>query len=741
MIPSDLIAQKRAKRNQAITKINNSYNPVIDQIQTIADLRAYDTRNLDEGDKVIVKAHNANGLDKEFGGGTFVWKTTPLFTLLTEIGTTNSEDALVVNITPLTEGLSARWQFGEKIIFENGMTTNIAVTQSAVDSRPHPDEVSAYGVGETQILLRDRSAQNEVIPANLKAYRQDDDGVYIRPNFADFDGHGYWQRVMNDGTVTPQMYGAIPNNSPRDGAINDATSAIQKAFDSWFNVRIGGGSFYISSTLYLQITKDVIHEGANRAFHLTGRRKTFSYGKQQGVIYTDQDIRMIECQCRCKYVGMLDTTEAPAHDKEAFAVMMKFDHHIDINLYVRGSIDYIQGNENIDSGTKAFRIVSDETPTNNDEINSNGGYVTFSDVKVTAIGCQSVISHTPYVDGSADPSFGSSFSNTTNFYAVGDYCKRLYDFYARFSISKFEGILQERLEEAVDDGSGADRRAILMPASWTNQQTLDYAACKLERGEGSYLDVFLWDIYQRKPYDFGGTVSYNELINTGWKFGPNTQKQAIVYDSIGGNTFDSVAGTNRVHGQWYFDRIKLRDTDSRWNDGSEHHYGNLRRRIVNVPPSRVATLGDDPVVLIENLDIPPNYVADVVSIFLGNLSPSDGANYTANKELIIYAENFTGSPDTVFNPRGFWSQFTIPDSQVYLLKLPLYHTGNDTFDVDTYTANGALHSVRRMVGSDVKLQTKNGLGFNPTGGTKGFTLMIDYRIIPVLEWTPFLATD
>jgi len=109
-------------------------------------------------------------------------------------------------------------------------------------------------------------------------------------------------------------YGAVPNND-NVTYVNDSYAAIQKAFDSLFDVEIPAGCFYISSGLTISQPKTIYCSGSQNA--RTG--DNYVYSKTQTLIYTDQNIHLLTIQARNVnwLKGTFDLTGIDLHDKSA----------------------------------------------------------------------------------------------------------------------------------------------------------------------------------------------------------------------------------------------------------------------------------------------------------------------------------------------------------------------------------------------------------------------------------------
>jgi hypothetical protein len=114
-----------------------------------------------------------------------------------------------------------------------------------------------------------------------------------------------WERQIENGTVTPEMFGA--KKSDRFGVVgsgNDCASAFQACFDSPFNVEINPGNWYLGSKLYLKLSKTIKGVG-NSAWNPDRWRDPSQIADQYiSRIWTDQNIDFIDVQRACHFEGI-----------------------------------------------------------------------------------------------------------------------------------------------------------------------------------------------------------------------------------------------------------------------------------------------------------------------------------------------------------------------------------------------------------------------------------------------------
>lgn len=370
-------------------------------VDTIADLRQVDTTQLEDGDVIFVRAHNSNGLSRGLGGGRFVWNTTPLFTLQENLTADQDQE---VTTTALTQTIASSGVvgftdqfYGDDLVFEGGGKAT-PVNPGTFDNR-------SYGEGETSIEVY----AYDNVSSGEKAYFDDDNGMFIRPSYAGFNGEGYFIRVLDNGYVTPLMYGAIPSRSHRDASPYDSTSAVQSAFDALFPVKLVRGQYYVTSTLFVRRKKLYDTEGYYDGQSMEASRFLMgTESERYSSIYTDQDIDVVEFWSGASYNGIVDCRAIPTHTKRAFKVNAKARFRAVCNVYVNGSLSSLAPDTS--DGTRAFEFAFNEVDP---DINhyAETSYSTGCDIKVSCKDCYSGITSQTY---SSDVGSGS-FMNSNNF--------------------------------------------------------------------------------------------------------------------------------------------------------------------------------------------------------------------------------------------------------------------------------------------------------------------------------------
>lgn len=124
-------------------------------------------------------------------------------------------------------------------------------------------------------------------------------------------------------------FGAVSNSSPEDGAMNDATEAIQEAINAAANAGFvldnPGGSFYVSREIYIPQAVEIRNRGGFPPDYEEAMVRKFNfhkhiYGNRQTVIYTDKNIHVLNIQSPRVHIfgGLVDTSQAEFHNKAAF---------------------------------------------------------------------------------------------------------------------------------------------------------------------------------------------------------------------------------------------------------------------------------------------------------------------------------------------------------------------------------------------------------------------------------------
>lgn len=633
---------------------------VTETVDTIADLRAFDTSGLTEGYAVGVKSHSTAGVNKRLGEGAFVWRTTPLFSIDNAGGYTAGEK--LITVTALTEGLAADQNYGVEVIFESGVTGTVVGDEGTINPNP-PNYQRAYGEGDTQIRIQ----LNGTVADNERAFYADDNGVFIRPTVGSL---GNWERVRENGYVTPDMYGAIPNNSPYDGAINDAAVPLQNCFDSLFDVYIPGSSYYTSQTLYVRRNKEYRHQGRQRAYSgfQPSRRERLAYGKMFGVIYITTNIRVIECWGSCAYTGNLDTTQVTGHDKAAFAALAGYRISGKFDITVQGDIEQLEADtNNINLGTVGF-LVDAQTVPSSDGSFSDAGWFSDCDVSVRAYGCNNVIEVTP-ISGSID-----TFVNTSRFRANADACKRLYDVQQNMGLTQFEGVLQNRFRD-------------LLPNDWTDSEKNAYACSKIVNTTGGYYDVWIWDPDGRVEHEF--TSDAGGFDGDGVTFGPLTKRQLQGNSGFYGKEAQTVF-YNKVTAP----EMEIEEPRSVDRDDGVKRIGVYRRKVIHVSSAMILASNTTPIPVIESSDR------------AGEVYP-----------VRIYCTNWAGTVDySSYTTLRVDSQYGADWGSIDLSNLP--DEARLVYNVEIAQKSGQLST------GNINLFTSTG---NPTGGDKSFDLVIEWQ--------------
>lgn len=455
---------------------------VTDTVDTISDLRQYDTSQLSEGDLVRVKAHNSNGVSKGYGEGVFEWINTPIFqTVESSLGYRGS-----IEVTELTKTLvgdgnpdSTDEYYGDELVLSNdAKVTVVSAQQGSLDNT-----IRSYGIGETDIRL---ALESGTITSGLDAYMDDDNGFYIRPTYDGFSGAGHWQRVLSeDGFVTPEMYGAVGYDSIRntDSPIN-SHQGLQDAFDSMFPVKILPRSYYTDQKIFVRRPKlyntvghtvDLVSSTVNK-----GRYFKILEGKNAGRIYTDLDIHVLEIRSPCVLNVSIDCQQVTDHTKSGI--------RINANDRVKGYIEAsVAGNPeslgpDLSTGTTGILVDQTDPEVSRDHFSSSGA-ISGINIKLSASACYCGYHLTP-----KDPDV-QTFVNGIKVHWGMDRVKRPIWTEYGCDVSEFVGIYQSR-----DD--------LLSTTEQGEIPIVDVSSTS-----GSYFDVFGWDMV--------GTGRHNQLLRVG----------------------------------------------------------------------------------------------------------------------------------------------------------------------------------------------------------------------------------
>lgn len=315
---------------------------VTETVDTIADLRDFDTTQLQDGDMIRVLGHTQKGI----GGGVFEWKTTPVLTLNngTDVVGSLSSDGSNRTVTPTTRGLMSATQQGSRLRFANDAKAMV-VRHDAVNVY---NTEKHFGKGSTEV----RMVIAQDVPDGTSAYMDDDNGVFIIPNETPITG--YYERVF-DGIVDPMMYGAIPNETPYDGAVNDSADAMQKFASSLFSGVIRGGHFYISKPVILDVNKRIDSAGMSYMSNGDSRRKRNRVtGRGRGVVYCVNDHDLFIQKTPGEFTFILSTESAPDHRSAGVRVDMSYLVNTDLKVEFTGNMDTFKTTD--DHGSTAVYI-------------------------------------------------------------------------------------------------------------------------------------------------------------------------------------------------------------------------------------------------------------------------------------------------------------------------------------------------------------------------------------------------
>ncbi len=157
------------------------------------------------------------------------------------------------------------------------------------------------------------------------------EGWRVIPTYGGWDGTWIWERVIENGTVYPEYFGAKASYTLGDYTTegNDCTAAIQACMDSPFAVQFGGGAFYQSGTVYIKSLKTIIGVGAENATleYYRTRAPIVERDKHWSCIWTDQNINLWSVQTNChieKFHFDVSRTVNGVYDKALLNYDMSF---------------------------------------------------------------------------------------------------------------------------------------------------------------------------------------------------------------------------------------------------------------------------------------------------------------------------------------------------------------------------------------------------------------------------------
>lgn len=180
-------------------------------------------------------------------------------------------------------------------------------------------------------------------------------------------GNAYMERVIENNQVTPQMFGAISNNTPFEYA-NACHDEIQAAFDSIYNVYIPAGNYYIRKPITIRTPQEVTLVGVMADDYSSLR---YLGENKASVIYSNLNIdHVIVSSKDVKYSNGIiytggvnrnssDTEDIVGHTKAGFKIDLYgkvWGLYVD-DLHIIGNKDKLVYSG---IGTKGVHINSDE---------------------------------------------------------------------------------------------------------------------------------------------------------------------------------------------------------------------------------------------------------------------------------------------------------------------------------------------------------------------------------------------
>lgn len=126
------------------------------------------------------------------------------------------------------------------------------------------------------------------------------EGFRVIPTYVGYNRSVIWERIISDGIVTPEMYGA--KRSDRFGVLgsgNDCSPALQACLDSHCAVRINGGNWYLGSPVFLKYRKSIVGVGCDNTNADQVRDPGQIADHHMTRLWTDQNINLINIQRPC----------------------------------------------------------------------------------------------------------------------------------------------------------------------------------------------------------------------------------------------------------------------------------------------------------------------------------------------------------------------------------------------------------------------------------------------------------
>jgi hypothetical protein len=302
-----------------LKRINTENLLTIPSLDTIDDLRVLE--NPVNGRTYEVKAHNTRGLQKNIGGGFFKYNTTPEFVATSDFSFLDRRSegrSFRVNtsssFTAAQRNLPKHKNGGASVISENGVILNIRGTggRNITNFNGELIEEGLIGVllkGDTNFskfvhsyanketvdyIIPDELTQEPVVNSGEKFFLLEDNGTIINHTVNNIIV-GTFERIIKDGFVNPDMFGAIPYDHPKvfnllpENEKVDDFYAVQKCFDNnFYSSNVYNGYYYTTKTIQLKKEKKYSMNFGGESGRTSGWVST------SGVIFTDKDINVIE---------------------------------------------------------------------------------------------------------------------------------------------------------------------------------------------------------------------------------------------------------------------------------------------------------------------------------------------------------------------------------------------------------------------------------------------------------------
>lgn len=267
----------------AITKRNIIGAQIKAEVATLDDLRPIS--NAVVGDIVRVMGYSSAG---DGGGGLFK---------LIQVNDFVSGATVASGATTAARTITVNWPYGierEQPLIEH-YGDQIQWTGGAIWTK---NEVWSGPTGESTAYTGDASVG---VANGEKGYLIPKvEGFRVIPNYQGWNRTTIWERIVEDGTVTPEMFGAkVSDRLGVRGSGTDCTSAIQAALDSPFNVRFNGGNYFISAPVYVKYQKTIVGVGCDNVNPDQTRQPTLLSNRHITRIWTDRNTNLFNIQATC----------------------------------------------------------------------------------------------------------------------------------------------------------------------------------------------------------------------------------------------------------------------------------------------------------------------------------------------------------------------------------------------------------------------------------------------------------